>query len=496
MPNCDAAGDTEGGTVVVAPVPLGCGDSVGLSEGARDADTQAEPLRNVVVEWVGDGQGLAVGDLEELPLFEAHAEPVPDAQGLGVAESVGLLCAVAENSGVALVEREGGSDDDALGDTENERLEVRLIFGLNVGEGHAHGVALIVALEDTEESAEPLFVAATECVGRNEEDGHPEALAKAEGGGDPDALGVEDVAAVALTDALLHPDGVRDAQGKGVAVRLLQGVALAITVPLTDTLPLTLAEGVPKKVGEGVEEPLAPGVAVAPGGVPLEEPLPLSDGREEGGPLTDAWEADGGGEGEELTDTRPAAVKAGDDVVPGEPLPNAEALSQTLKAADFDTVTLELPGEEYVAAEEAEGWDAEPLMVVVGLGEGNALKEPLTQAEALPQKLTAADADTVSLALSVGEGVVAKEADWCSDMEALVVDEKEGGGVPLLVSNEDLEDVTDGVGRGDTEPPTQWQTRRKPRQSWRRSLMRCKRRFLKETTMPHSTHLASRKTNR
>jgi len=205
-------------------------------------------------------------------------------------------------------------------------------------------------------------------------------------------------------------------------------------------------------VGEGVEEPLAPGVTVAPAGVALEEPLPLSDGREEGGPLTDAWEADGGGEGEELTDTRPEAVKAGDDVVPGEPLRNAEALSQTLKAADFDTVTLELPVKEGVAAAEAEGWDAEPLIVVVGLGEGTALEEPLTQAEALPHKLTATDADTISLALSVGEGVVAIEEEWCRDMEALVVDEKEGGGVPLFVSIEDLEDAADGVGRGDTEP--------------------------------------------
>ena len=201
-----------------------------------------------------------------------------------------------------------------------------------------------------------------------------------------------------------------------------------------------------------MEEPLAPGVTVAPAGVALEEPLPLSDGMEEGGPLTDAWEADGGGEGEELTDTRPEAVKTGDDVVPGEPLPNAEALSQTLKAADFDTVTLELPVEECVVAAEAEGWDAEALMVAVGLGEVAALEEPLPHAEALPHKLTAADADTVTLALPVGEGVVATEAECWGDMEALVVDEKEGGGVTLPVSSEDHEDAADGVGEGDKVP--------------------------------------------
>jgi hypothetical protein len=91
-------------------------------------------------------------------------------------------------------------------------------------------------------------------------------------------------------------------------------------------------------------------------------------------------------------------------------------------------------------------------MVAVGLGEGAALEEPLPHAEALPHKLTAADADTVTLALPVGEGVVATEAECWGDMEALVVDEKEGGGVTLPVSSEDHEDAADGVGEGDKVP--------------------------------------------
>jgi hypothetical protein len=320
LPDCDAAGDAEGCAVAVAPVSLGCGDGVGLPVEERDADAHAEPLRNVVIERVGDGQGLAVGEREGLPLLEAHAVPVPDAQGLSVADAVGLLCTVV------------------------------------------------------------------------------------------DALGVVDVATVPLTVALPHPDGVRDAHGEGEAVLLQQGVALAIAVPLTDALPLTLAEGVPQTVGDGEDE------------------------------------------GEELTDTQAEEVGAGEGVAPGEPLSYAEALSHTLEAAEVDTVTLSLPVKEAVAAAETEGWDAEALMVAVGLGEGAALEEPLPHAEALPHKLTAADADTVTLALPVGEGVVATEAECWGDMEALVVDEKEGGGVTLPVSSEDHEDAADGVGEGDKVP--------------------------------------------
>ncbi len=409
LPERDAAGEAEGGSAVCEGAePLGGADDVGDPESEREAEAQSLPLREGAHVRLTDALGLLNGEHDALPLAEAQAEPVPDVHGEGLAlalpeprrEKVGAPEVVGDS--------EGERDAEALGEGVGVRGGGRLPEGLSDADAHREA--------DAEGEGAPLAVGKRD--GERVDDAQPVAVWDDEGEGLIEPLRGEEGVGKGLLDALPHPDALAQGVTPCVAELLPLGGALPQADPLNDALSLRRLEVVPLRVCEGGGEALPHAVTAAVGPL-LADPLPLTN--------------------------RETVVRALEVPRPLKlPLPDAQPEEDAAKEARA------LPDDDGEASEEAEGCDADALLLAVGEVDAQPLAVASEgDADAEPTR------DGVKLPLAEAQGEEKGEKEGLPHAEA----KPDRDGVPvcadalaLPVPKPDFEPDADAAGEADAAP--------------------------------------------
>ena len=352
LPERDVAGEAEGGSAVCEGAePLGSADDVGDPEGEREAEAQSLPLREGAHVRLTDALGLLNGERDALPLVEAQAEPVPDTHGERLALALPEPRREKEGAPEVVGESEGERDAEAQGEGVGVRGGERLPEGLDDADAH----------REAEAEGEGAPLAVGERDGERVDDAQPVAVWDDAGEGLTEPLRGEEGVGKGLLLALPHPDALAQGDMPCVAEPLPLGTALPQADPLNDELPLRRLEVVPLRVCEGDGEALPHAVTAAVGPL-LADPLPLT--------------------------SRETVVRALEVPRPLKlPLPDAQPEEDAAKEART------LPDDDGVASEEAEGCDADALLLAVDevdaqplavASEGDADAEPTRDGVKLP----------------------------------------------------------------------------------------------------------------
>ena len=344
-----------------------------------------ETVRTTDVQGMGERLGLGVGDMVAESVATALSDGVALDVGDGDADAVALILSVL----------------DSVVEKETETLAVVDLLSLDVVDG---GGELLLEVDCVADD-----VAVAIC----------EELAAAEVEAEPDALGVD----VALGDSIVVALPLADALGVigDVDVMLAEEEAELLGVPLADVVAAELALG----------EPEALDVATL-----LNEGDTLEDSKTDAALTAEAVdEADGDIEADDDGVAAPVAVKLDETVA--KMLAVGESVDEPLSSIVLDADAVELKDAEGVDVGEYEGEDDE---VAVSVSDADVL--------------AVCDADSVTLdemlALTVAVGVVVSEA--LADDEIEYDGDVDGVGVAESDVVPDLVALTVGVSEALGEP--------------------------------------------